>query len=51
MIVSTVSKYIVLNILHYKRNNTCDRTAHSYPSQTFENELLAKIVNDIKQHS
>ena len=51
MVVSTVSKYIALNILHCERNNTCDRTAHSYPSQTFEIELFAKIVKDIKQHS
>ena len=51
MVVSTVSKYVVLNILHCERNNTCDTTAHSDPSQTFEMELFAKIVNGIKQHS
>ena len=51
MVVSTMSKYIVLNILHYERNNTCDTAAHSEPSSTFEMELFAKIVNGIKQRS
>ena len=48
MVVSTVSKHIVLNILHYDRNNKYDTAAHSEPSQTFETELFAKIVNGIK---
>ena len=51
MVVSTVSKYIILNILHYERNNTYDTVAHSEPSQTFETEVFAKIVNGIKQRS
>ena len=51
MVVSTVTKYIVLNILHYEHNNTYDTAAHSEPSQTFETELSAKIVNGIKQSS
>ena len=51
MVVSTLSKYIVLNILHYERNNKYDTAAHSEPSQTFEMELFAKIVNGIKQRS
>ena len=42
MLVSTVSKYIVLNILHYERNNAYDTVAHSEPSQTFEMELFVK---------
>ena len=51
MVVSTVIIYIVLNTLHYERNNTYDKAAHSEPSQTFETELFAKIVNGIKQRS
>ena len=47
MVASTVSKYIALNILHYERNNTYDTAVHSEPSQTFETELFAKIVNGI----
>ena len=48
MVVSTVSKYIVLNILHYERNNTYNIAAHSEPSQTLEMGIFAKIVNVIK---
>ena len=42
MAVSTVSKYIVLNILHYERNNTYDTAAHSDSSQTFGDGAFCK---------
>ena len=51
MVDSTVSKCIVLNILHYERINTCDTAAHSDSSQTFEMELFAKRVIGIKKRS
>ena len=51
MVVSTVIKYIVLNIVHYEGNNTCDTAAHSDPNQTFEMEFFAKIGNNIKKRS
>ena len=51
MLVSTVSKYIVLNILHYERNNTYDTAGHSECSHTFETEVFAKIHNGIMQRS
>ena len=48
MVVSTVSKYIVLNILHYE-HTTCDTAARSEPRQTFEVEAFAKLINGIKE--
>ena len=51
MVTSRVIKCINLNILHYECDNTCDTGAYSDPTQTFEMELFAKVVNSIKQHS
>ena len=46
MFVSTVT-----DILHYVSKNTYETVVHSDPSLTFEMELFAKIVYDIKQRS
>ena len=42
MVVSTVSKYIVLNILHYERNNTYDKRRTQNPVRHMRWRFLRK---------